>query len=148
MSAHVVRFQQFFAAPPERVFDWFADHDNVGALFPGRTRRLRDAPAGNPPNGVDSAREVRIGLMRFEEVITRFERPQLIEYRVSQGWPLCNHVGQMRFEQMPGGTQLEFVIEFDSRLPFAGQMLTASLCRHWRRGAQRAVEGISQGLPA
>ncbi len=147
MAEHVVRFEQFFAAPPEAVFAWLAEHENVGKLFPGRTRRIQDAPEGHHVNGIGSAREIRLPLMSIVETITRFEPPSLIEYRVTQGWPIHNHVGRIKLEADSGGTQLEYLIEFDSRLPFAGALLATSLCRYWRRGIHKAIEDISAHTP-
>lgn len=144
MAEQSVRFEQFFAAPREPVFAWFAQHENFGLLFPGRTKRIQASADPAEPNGLGSVREVRIGLVRLEETITRFEPPSCIEYRVTRGWPVRNHLGRLRFEAVPGGTLLEYVIEFDSRLPFAGGLVAGSLCASWRSGVQRAVEAISR----
>lgn len=138
-----VRFEQFFAAPREQVFSWFSRHENFGKLFPGRTRRIKDSEDPADPNGLGSVREVRIGLVRLEETITRFERPGCIEYRVTRGWPVRNHLGRLSFESVAGGTQLEYTISFESRIPFAGNLVAGSLCASWRRGVSRAVEAIS-----
>lgn len=143
MSEQIVRFEQFFAAPREPVFAWFADHQNFGRLFPGTTRRIRDSDAPGNPNGLGSVREVRMGPLRLEETITAFDAPARIEYRVTRGWAIRNHVGRLRFESVPGGTHLEHSIEFDCGLPFAGGVVAGLLCQSWRRGVQRAVEAIS-----
>lgn len=142
-TAQSVRFEQFFAAPRERVFAWFADHENFGRIFPGSTRRIVDASDPADVNGLGSVREVRIGLVRLEETITRYEPPACIEYRVTRGWPVRNHLGRLGFESVAGGTQLEYTITFESRIPFAGNLVAGSLCASWRRGVARAVESIS-----
>ncbi len=143
MAEQIVRFEQFFAATPSAVFAWFAEHENVAKLFPGSSKRIKNAPQGDDVNGLESVRELRILGFRAEETVTRFEPAKLIEYRVTQGWPIKNHVGRLEFEPEAGGTRLVYSIEFDSRLPFAGRILAGSLCHHWRRGVQRAVEAIS-----
>lgn len=142
-SEQKVRFEQFFAAPRERVFAWFARSENVGQLFPGRTRLL--TPSSDPvhPDGVGAVREVRVGLVRLEETITRFEPPSLIEYRVTRGWAIHQHVGCLRFETVQGGTQLEYVIRFRARPPLVGSLVAGSLCASWRHRIQRAIEGIA-----
>lgn len=141
-TEQAVRFEQFFAAPRERVFAWFSQHENLGQLFPGRTRRIREGRDPAQPNGLDSVREVRVGPVRLEETITRYDPPSFIEYRVTRGWPLRNHLGRLRFDEVSGGTRLEYTIEFDSRLPFTGSVVAGSLCRSWRRGVQRTIESI------
>jgi uncharacterized protein YndB with AHSA1/START domain len=142
-NAQSVHFEQFFAAPRERVFAWFSDHANFGNIFPGRTRRIVASSDAQTPDGLGSVREVRIGAVRLEETITRYEPPSCIEYRVTRGWPVRNHLGRLRFEEVAGGTRLEYTIGFESRFPLAGGLVAASLCRSWRRGVQRAIESIA-----
>lgn len=142
-TLQTVRFEQFFAAPRERVFAWFSEHENFGTLFPGRTRRIRPSDDAAQPNGLGSVREVKVGLVRLEETITRYESPACIEYRVTSGWPVRNHLGRLGFESVAGGTQLEYTICFESRIPFAGNLVAGSLCTSWRRRVARAVEAIS-----
>lgn len=142
-SEQSVRFEQFFAAPREQVFAWFSHPENVGQLFPGRMRRLRPADDPGHPDGAGSVREVRMGPVRLEETITRYEPPVFIEYRVTHGWAIRHHVGCLRFEAVPGGTRLEYVIRFQSRVPFAGSLVAGALCASWRRGVQRAVDAIA-----
>lgn len=143
MAEQTVRFEQFFTAPREAVFAWFAQHENVGRLFYCDVRRIRDSDAGQDINGVGSVRRVRHGLIRLEQTVTRFEPPELIEYRGAPSWPIGTQLGRLRFEAVPGGTRLEYSIEFESRLPFSGGVLTSLLSKTWLRGVQRAVEATS-----
>lgn len=143
MATQTIRFEQFFSAPREAVFDWFAKHENVGQLFYCGARQVRDGDQGQAPNGVGSARLVHHGLIRLEQTITRFEPPGLIEYQGKPHWPIGRQHGRLSFESVPGGTQLEYRIEYDSRLPFSGGLLTGLLTNAWRRGVQRAVEAVS-----
>jgi uncharacterized protein YndB with AHSA1/START domain len=144
MPQQSVRFEQFFAAPREKVFAWFSDHEKFGRIFPGRTRRIRTATEGDDPNGLGSARRVGAWPMTFEETITGFRAPDLIEYRVTRGGPVRNHQGRMRFESVAGGTGLEYVIEFDPRIPFTGGLIAGLLCGAWRHGVQKAIEDITR----
>lgn len=143
MAQQTVRFEQFFAAPREAVFDWFAQHENVGRLFYCTATRLRDSAIGPDANGVGSARRVCHGMIRLEQTITRFERPALIEYQGKPHWPIGVQLGTLRFEAVPGGTQLEYSIQYESRMPFSAGLLTSLLTQAWRRGVQRAIESIS-----
>ncbi|MGQ0698720.1 MAG: SRPBCC family protein [Panacagrimonas sp.] len=143
MSHQSLRFEQFFAAPRGVVFEWFSQHENIGRLFPLRVRRVLDSPSSADVNGLGSVRELRLLLLRVEETITGFQRPESIEYRVTRGWPISSHVGRLRFEEVPGGTRLEYTIEFDSRMVLLGGVIAGFLCASWRRGAQRAVDAIS-----
>lgn len=148
MATQSIRFEQFFSAPREAVFAWFAQHDNVGRLFCCHSQRVHDSAVGTDPNGVGSVRRVQHGLIRLEQTVTRFEPPSLIEYRGAPGWAVGAQIGRVRFESVPGGTLLEYSIEFNSRLPLSGGLLTGLLTRAWRHGVQVAVEAISTTAPS
>ena len=143
MPQQTVRFEQFFAAPRERVFAWFADHEQFGRIWPGRTRRIRESPDPREPNGLGSVREIRSGGLTFEETITAFEAPARIEYRITRGSPIRNHRGELRFAEVSGGTKLDYTIEFDPKLPLTGGLIASILCASWHRGVSRAVEGLA-----
>lgn len=143
MALQTVRFEEFFAAPRETVFAWFAQHENVGRLFYCSSVKIREAQDGADVNGVGSTRRVRHGPLRLDQTITRFEPPRLIEYRGAARWPIGEQRGRLQFEAVPGGTQLAYDIEFDSRLPGSGGVLSSLLASTWRRGIQRAVEATS-----
>lgn len=144
MPQQTVRFEQFFAAPRERVFAWFADHEKFGRVWPGRTRRIHESPDPLEPNGLGSVREVRSAGLAFEETITAFEAPARIEYRITKGGPIKNHRGELRFAEVTGGTKLEYTIEFDPKLPLTGGLIASILCTSWHRGVSRAVEDLAQ----
>ena len=144
MPQQTVRFEQFFSAPREKVFAWFADHEKFGKVWPGRTRRLQASADASEHNGLGSIREVRGGGLTFEETITAFEPPARIEYQVTRGGPIKNHIGRMLFSDAEGGTKLDYTIEFDPRIPFTGGLIASVLCTAWHRGVYKAIEGLSR----
>lgn len=145
MPQQTVKFEQFFAAPREKVFAWFADHEKFGRIWPGRTRRVQDSADGGNPNGLGSVREMHSGGSVFQETITKFEPNSVIEYRVTQGSPIKNHLGRLVFSDTEGGTRLDYTIEFDPRIPLTGGLIASVLCAAWHRGVHKAVEGLAQG---
>ena len=145
MPQQRVHFEQFFAAPRERVFAWFADHEKFGRIWPGRTRRLHESADAREPNGLGSIREVRTGGMAFEETITAFDPPSHIEYRITRGGPIKNHRGELRFTAVEGGTKLHYTIEFDPKVPLTGGLIASVLCTSFHRGIGRAVEDLARG---
>lgn len=144
MPQQTVRFEQFFAAPRERVFAWFADHEKFGRIWPGSTRRVQDSADGANVNGLGSVREVRSSGMAFEETITAFDPPERIEYRITKGSPIKNHQGRLNFSEVTGGTKLDYTIEFDPKIPLTGGLIASVLCASWHRGVQRAVEDLAK----
>jgi uncharacterized protein YndB with AHSA1/START domain len=144
MAQQTVRFEQFFAAPRERVFAWFADHEKFGMIWPGRTRRIQASADAANANGLGSVREIRSAGLAFEETITAFEPPGRIEYRITRGSPLKNHLGRLLFADEAGGTKLNYTIEFDPKIPLTGGIIASVLCTSWHRGIARAVEDLAR----
>ena len=144
MPQQTVRFEQFFAAPRDKVFAWFADHDKFGRIWPGKTRRIHESPDPREPNGLGSVREIRSGGLTFEETVTGFDVPERIEYRITKGGPIKNHRGELRFSEVEGGTRLDYVIEFDPKLPLTGGLIASILCTSFQRGIPRAVEDLAR----
>lgn len=145
MPQQRVHFEQFFAAERERVFAYFADHEKFGRIWPGRFRRIHESADAAQPNGLGSVREIKSSGFTFEETITAFDPPQRIEYRITRGGPIKNHLGRLLFSEVPGGTKLEYTIEFDPRLRFTGGLIASVLCASWHRGVQRAIDDLSRG---
>jgi uncharacterized protein YndB with AHSA1/START domain len=144
MPQQTVRFEQFFAAPREKVFAWFADHEKFGRIWPGSTRRVQDSADGANVNGLGSVRETRTSGMSLEETIVVFEPPERIEYKVTKGGPIKNHHGRLQFNEVTGGTKLDYTIEFDPKIPLTGGLIASVICASWHRGVQRAVEDLAK----
>lgn len=147
MASQLLQINQFFAAPPARVFAYFADHDNFGRLWwPAHCRRLRTNPQGEA-SGIGSVREIRLMGVRFEETITALEPDAYIEYRVTRGGPFRHHIGRMRFVAVPEGTELDYTIAFDCPWPLLGNFVSGILHATWLRGVNRAMERIIGASP-
>jgi uncharacterized protein YndB with AHSA1/START domain len=142
MAQQQVRFEQFFAAPRERVFVFFADHGKFGRLWPGKFRRIRDSADAGDPNGLGSVREIRSGGLTFEETVTAFDPPERIEYQVTKGSPIRNHLGRLLFTDEPGGTKLVYTIEFEPRIPLTGGLICSVLCASWHRRIEAVTREI------
>jgi uncharacterized protein YndB with AHSA1/START domain len=119
-----------FTLPPERVFAFLAEHENLEALFGAKIRRLSDGDDGTR-NGPGSAREMKIGpLPAFVETTTEVVPNELIRYRITKGGVLKNHEGVMRFSPNGSGSRLEYTIEFDGKAPGVGPAVKAMLTRN------------------
>jgi uncharacterized protein YndB with AHSA1/START domain len=124
-----------FSQPPERVFDYLAEHENLGELFGAKVTRLQDGRGGER-NGVGSVRRLNVGPMpAFEETVTDFERPERIVYCITKGGPLRGHVGVMTFEpDGRGGTHFHYDIRLASPIPGLAAIVRASLTRSVNKG--------------
>ncbi|HWH29000.1 MAG TPA: SRPBCC family protein [Mycobacteriales bacterium] len=136
-----IEVTQDFSAPVETVYAHLARHENLERVFGATITRLRDGDT--TPDGVGSVRLMKVSplLPPFEETVTQAVPNELIEYRITRGSPLKDHVGVMRFSPAGTGTRLDYTIEFDSRVPGAGGVLKQAIEQNVRSGlAQIAAE--------
>jgi uncharacterized protein YndB with AHSA1/START domain len=130
VRAHHVHIEHDFEQPPERVFAYLAEHENLAEVFGAKITRLRDGEDGER-NGSGSVRKLQIGpLPPFEETVMEFDVPSRIVYRITKGSPLRGHVGTMEFSPTPaGGTRFVYDIRIASLIPGLAPLVTASLTR-------------------
>jgi uncharacterized protein YndB with AHSA1/START domain len=136
VRAHHVHIEHHFEKPPERIFAYLAEHENLAEVFGAKIERLSDGEGDR--NGVGSVRELRIGPMPpFEETVTEFVPSERIVYRITKGSPLRGHVGVMTFELEAGGTRFVYDIRFASPAPGLALIVRSALTR-----------SITKSLPA
>lgn len=131
-----VHIQQEFEVPVERAYAYLAEHENLSTVFGLKVERVKDGDTER--NGVGSVRRLSIGgVAPFEETVTQTIPNELIEYRITKGGPLRNHLGTMRFSALPNDrSSLDYTIVFGAAVP-----LLASIVK---RGLQ---SGLKRGLP-
>ncbi len=116
MSTQFIQMNVEFNAPVEKVFAILSDHEAMGKTLGANIKRVQDGE-GNV-NGVGSVRKLTLlPFVSFEETVTAFEQNRLVEYTVTKGSPLKNHLGRMVFSETDGKTHLHYTIQFDPKLP-------------------------------
>ncbi len=137
--AREVHVERDFPQPPNIVFAYLARHEHLEDVFGAKIKRLASGAEGER-DGVGSRRELRIGpLPPFEETVTEFVPDELIEYRITKGSPLKDHLGGMRFSPTPdGGTHLDYRIHIDSAIPGVAALVHTGLSRSIPRGLAKA----------
>lgn len=135
VRAHHVKVDRLFTKPPERVFAYLAEHENLAEIFGAKVTRLKDGDDGER-NGVGSVRRLQVGpLPPFEETVTEFQPPERIVYRITKGSPLRNHQGVMTFApEGEGGTRFLYDIRLASPVPGLAVLVRASLTRSIEKG--------------
>jgi len=74
-------------------------------------------------------------MMSFVETVTAYRENELIEYRITNGGPLRNHFGQIRFSSLDASrSRVAFDIVFEGRFPGAGPIFRAILNHSIQRG--------------
>ncbi len=125
-----VDVQHEFPQPPERIFAFLSEHEQVGPLLGSKVTRLNDGTDGTR-NGVGSRRDLKVGLLpSFEETVTEVVEGRLIRYRITRGSPVVDHEGAMTFDPSPtGGTRFSWVITFGAKVPGLDLLVKAVLTR-------------------
>jgi hypothetical protein len=68
----------------------------------------------------------------------------VLEYTVSKGGPIKNHLGHIEFQEIDGGTRVNYTISFDPKIPLTGGILATILCASWHAGVHHAVEDLAK----
>ncbi|NGY05805.1 SRPBCC family protein [Solimonas terrae] len=142
MAQREVHFHEQINAPIDRVFEFLADHQNFAALFGGRCTRIKPGDDAAEPNGVGSVRRIGPGPLAFDETIVVFDRPQRIDYTISRGSPLKNHLGSIRLRNTGAGTEIDYVIRAEGRLPGLGALAGHALALAWKANARKQFAKI------
>ena len=131
-----------FSKPPSRVFAYLAEHENLEAVLGAKIKRLTDGADGTR-NGVGSSRQMRIGFMPpFIETNTEVIPDELIRYRITNGSPLRDHEGVMRFSPNGNGAHLHWEITFKGVLPGVDWFVASTL----RRGIPKGLAPVDSAI--
>lgn len=116
MSSQFIQMNVEFNAPVETVFATLSDHEAMGQVLNAKVKRIKDGQGS--VNGIGSVRRITpVPMADFEETVTAFEPNKLVEYTITKGSPLKNHLGRMVFSESNGKTQLHYTIQFEPKLP-------------------------------
>ena len=138
MGQQNIQISQSFNAPVETIFNILTDHEAFGQVINARIKRVVDSQGENK-NGVGSVRRINaFPAPAFEETVVTFEPNQLMEYVISKGSPIKNHMGRMEFSEEHGQTRLEYAIIFEPKLPFLllGSIIKTAIEKSMRDGLQ------------
>ncbi len=141
MAQQEINIQQEFNAPVEEVFSTLSDHETFGKICGVKMTRIKDGEG--QPNGLGSVRRLNIGpLPSFEETITGFVMNESIEYKITQGSPIKNHVGTLRFSDLGGKTRLDYTILLESKIPCTTGLIKTAL----KNGIAKGLQGYARSL--
>jgi hypothetical protein len=140
-----IDIQQQFDQSLEEVFSVLSDHQSFGRVVGANVVRIVDSQT-EFVNGLGSVRRISKFLVPpFEETITCFEPNKLIEYRVSKGSPIKQHLGQLAFSREKGKTVLNYRITFEPKLalPGLGSLLVKLIGEPIRQGLKRYADSAN-----
>ena len=131
--------------PPERAFDYFADHRHVAAVLEGVSRW---EPVGVKTRGIGARYNVEIVALGvpLKSVlrINRWRRPYEIGW-VSESGPIKQD-GGFTFKQTSNGVRIELRIAYEPPASFLGAAIARRLDWMVRQRLDRALERIREKL--
>ncbi len=143
MAQQRIEVVQAFPFSVEKLYAFLSEHENLGAIFPAKIKRVRDGQGS--VNGVGSVRKIIMAPgLALEETVTKAEPNQLIEYTITKGgWPINDHYGVMKFYPYEGGSRLHYTIDLGAALPGAAWVVKKALEGSIRSGLKKlAKDGI------
>jgi len=134
--------------PPERAFDYFADHRHVAAVLEGVSRW---EPAGTKTEGVGARYNVEmqaLGIpLKSVLRLNRWRRPPEIG---EIGWisesGLIKQEGGFTFKKVKDGVRIQLRIAYEPPASFLGGAIAGRLDWVVRRRLQKALERIRDQL--
>ena len=133
--------------PPERAFDWFADHRHVAEVLEGVSRWQ---PVGGQTRGVGARYNVEMDALGFplKSVLKldRWQRPNEIGWVSESG--LIKQEGGFTFKKVKQGVQVELRIAYVPPASFLGAAIARRLDITVRQRLERALEKIRDTLEA
>lgn len=134
MSQQSILMHFEFTRPIDEVFSELSDHERFGELCGIKMKRIKNGE--DAVNGLGSVRKINIGpLPSFEETITGYQENRFIEYKITKGSPIKNHVGTLNFSETKDGCSLDYEIKLESKVPFTTGIIKSAL-----------KQGISKGI--
>lgn len=130
-----IEIREVVDLPVGLAFERLADHNRLGAILGLPCRRTRDGDT--EVNGVGSVRTLGFWPLDFDETVTACDPGQRIDYRITRGSPLRNHRGSVRFAPAGRGTEVNWSIHYQMRLPLIGAVLKQVLSVGIRRGLRK-----------
>lgn len=128
-------------APVSRVFSFLSVHENFVKAYGSTCSVIKEGEGFR--DGPGSVRSCLPWPLTFEETIVESEKDSKIVYTISKGGPVKNHLGTLAFSPTPdGGTEIDYTISFDPRIPGTGWAIKRMLERAWIDNAPKAMKEL------
>ncbi|MGH3563066.1 MAG: SRPBCC family protein, partial [Mycobacterium sp.] len=126
------------AAPVARVWAVLSDYEGMSQWAPGMKATL--VRYGDfEHNGVGAQRSLRMlpFLPPFVEEVTTFEPERRLTYQAVSGVPFRNYVGDVELRSIGEGTEINYTVSADNRIPGVAAALANVLLLALKRQVRR-----------
>ncbi len=136
------------AAPIDAVFELISDHPNY-TRFGSITSAEMSRQGNSESNGLGAVRNLRAGLIWFNEEITAFERPTRMDYLILEtNLPLHHDGGSITMSSVPEGTAVTWRSTFSGTTPVLGGAIAAVLRIALERSFNKMLSEIEKAASA
>lgn len=94
-------------------------------------------------HGLGSVRRVGRGMSSFDETVVAFDKPHHIEYEITRGSLLKNHMGFIELYAHGNVTVVDCSICFDSKIPGLGDLFAWRFRRAWERNGRLVLARLT-----
>jgi|TARA_R110002049_G_scaffold22213_5_gene79934 hypothetical protein len=141
MAIQTITINQAFDGSVKQVFSTLSDHEKFGKICGINMKRIVDGAAHL--NGLGSVREIKVGVLpAFQETITKFIENEKIEYKITKGSPIKNHLGVLIFTETKGKAHLKYTIELESKIPLTTSLIKFAL----ESGIKKGLKSYAKSL--
>lgn len=113
------------------VFEILSDHEGTARFRGVKNVKLLE-PGNSERNGVGALRRVDLGVFKFVERITCFERPNRLDYMIEKSSPLPfkHEQGTITLEEVNGATRIVWISKGTINIPILGAPVLDKIFEH------------------
>ncbi|MCO5231974.1 MAG: SRPBCC family protein [Chitinophagales bacterium] len=138
-----IHLLQDFEVPVEIVFNFFSEHENMGKIYPAAVKRIKFGEDPRDANSKGSVRRIIAFPLIIEETITQYVPNQLIEYKITNGFGIKDHLGTMNFSRLSDNQcRLDYRIDVTPSLPMTGFFIKNTLEKIIGRGVRESARQL------
>ena len=129
----------------DTVFEAIADHARYDR-FPGVSKSLLVEEGKDEKNGTGALRVIGAGKLELTERITRFERPNRMDYRIEKSSPFrVQHTkGEIFLKPEGEQTRVIWISEGSVKVPLIGRMMDRMAERSFSRAFSSLLKAIER----
>jgi uncharacterized protein YndB with AHSA1/START domain len=129
----------------DTVFEAIADHARYDR-FPGVSKSVLIEEGKNEKNGTGALRVIGAGRLELTERITRFERPNRMDYRIEKSRPFTvRHTkGEISLQPEGDNTRVIWISEGAVKVPLLGGMMDRMAERNFSKAFSSLLKAIER----
>ncbi len=126
-------------APAQKVFDAMTDHRAYQDMTPLRKTTL-DKEGVPAPNGLGAVRRLALAGPPIVEEVVGYEPPTFFSYKVLKGLPVKEQLGEVRFRDVGGATEMTYTVSFTAAIPRTEPVLKVVL----KQAIKQIINGVAK----